>query len=150
MIMTSYVIHVSSKNKKLVYPLQGNYEIGLLDINYKYKNYNKKTSIDVRAYNYNIYYNDLNPNGVTIFTEIPEVVKPFFDLMCYEIEPSVISGYVLRNILIHTSIVGSYYSEFRNVDFHKLISKNITNLSFNWPNNIEIINFTVAIQPHES
>ena len=147
--MNSYVIHVTERNKKLLNPLPGKFEIGLLDINYRYKNLNK-VPVGVLSHSYNTYSNDFGSNDVTIFTGIQDPIEPYFKLDCYDIEPSIITGNTLRNIPIHRSTSSTHYSEFRSINFHELINKNLTNLNFNWPKNIDVINFTLICRYNAS
>ena len=144
--MSCHVIRVFGKEKHLSIPLSLNYEIGLLDISFKYRNIEKRT-LESSSY---IYDSPLNNNfsSVSVFKEIEKPIKRHFDLVCHEIEPSIITGSTLRNLFIHSLSFGDDYFEFKNVEYHNLINNNLTVLHFDWPSNIEVIYFTLHCKPY--
>ena len=119
--MSAYMIHVYGKKKLLTHPIPNNYVIGLTDINYTYKK---------------------SPSN--------KLFQPHFNLICNEIEPSPITGSSLRNLFINTSPIAESYVQFRNVEHHKLINNNLSVLTFQWPENIEIIYFSLELKKYDS
>lgn len=177
--MTSYIVHVYNKSKKLATPIPKDYEIGLLSINYKYKNLDKKP-VNEASYVYKSSYNgphhrykgyykgtaqppdivrvspergssvEVYDNKLVVFTGLKQLEKTHFDLICNELEPSSISGSVLRNVIIHPAVFDCIYAEFRSVEYRKLINTNSDFLSFQWPNSIKIISFSLHCRQYDS
>lgn len=144
--MGGHILRLRSRQKILFQPLGVNYEIGLLEINFKFKNDRKKT-VKPPLYAYK---SDLNNSSDEIeFQAIETPIKRFFDLTCSEIEPSIISGSAIRNLFIHSLAFEAVHKEFKNIEYHKLINNNISVLNFAWPTNIEIIFFTVHCRQYE-
>ena len=69
--------------------------------------------------------------------------ETYFELTCNEIEFSSISRNVLRNIVIKPPAFGLNCSEYRFIEYRKLINTNTSYLSFQWPDFIKVLNFTL-------
>ena len=144
--MGDHVLRLRSKQRILLTPLTRNYEIGLLEINFKFKNTRKK-ALKQPAYAYKT---DLNNFSDLIeFQGIEPTIERFFDLTCAEIEPSIISGNVIRNLFISSLAFEAVHKEYKNIEYHRLINNNTSVLNFDWPPNIEVDFFTIQCRQYE-
>ena len=146
--MNTFIIHVSEREKKLASAIPKNYEIGLADICYRFIKPNKKI---IQQPNYvHVYagYGGSVNISLVEFKSLEEEKIRHFNITCNQIEPSLISGGLLRNILIHSSSLKPFYREFKKIEYRKLYNNELKLLSFEWPENIEIKYFTVICRPN--
>ena len=146
--MSAFIIYVWGREKKLAKPIPKNYEIGLLDICYKFKKPDKKILNPPNYVNvYRTEYSDSIAIEVVELESLEEEKIRHFNIICDQIEPSIISGSLLRNLVIHRSSLKPFYTEFKKIEYHKLYNNDLKSLSFEWPDNIEIKYFTLMCRP---
>ena len=147
--MNTFIIHVSERKKILARAIPKNYEIGLLDVCYRFIKPDKKI---VGAPDYVHVYHAEYGGSVNIelveFKGLEQEKIRHFNIICNQIEPSLISGSLLRNLLIHSSSLNPFYTEFKKIEYHKLYNNELKLLSFQWPENIEIKHFTLICRPN--
>ena len=147
--MNTFIIHVSERRKKLAKEIPKNYEIGLLDVCYRFKKLDKKTPDPPNyVHVYRAEYGETLNIALVEFKSLEEEKIRHFNIICNQIEPTLISGSLLRNLLIHRSSLTPFYTEFKKIEYRKLYNNDLKFLSFEWPENIEIKHFSLICRPY--